>query len=216
MYINWIKKGVHKEDKSVIGLADALGVSRGTIYKILEAKRRIRADELPKIAAYIGESAPGVSRESSDAALVSIPIERTIGVGIWFEDKGAKSYDTITVQRDSEFPKARHLAFKWRGDSMDAIYIIDGDILICLAVKDGTKPIDRQLVVIERNRDGVLEQSLKVVAIYEDRIEYRPMSNDPSYKPVVVHLKGRKNGIETVKVIGLVRKVERITRNTAY
>ena len=191
----WIKRGVHKPEKSVPGLAKAITkalkletpMHRGTIYKMIAGTRDIRADELIPISAYFGEPV-SMPIQSSVGELVTIPIECEIGVrpGSWSESGVVSPIDlgVIVTQRDSEFPTATHRAFLFRGDSMMKSGLLDGDVVVCIEPVAGIA--DGGQVVIERTRAGLVELSVRVVNVYKDRTEYALSSDNEIYQAIVV------------------------------
>lgn len=67
-YSVWLSRELQKrydDGKSQAGLAAHLGVHRSITNKMVLGKRWIKADELPKIAAYLGCTIPGTSSESA-------------------------------------------------------------------------------------------------------------------------------------------------------
>jgi transcriptional regulator with XRE-family HTH domain len=58
MFVEWIKKGLHKHGKDQHGLAAALGIDRSSVSKLLLRTRQLKANEIEKIAAYLEEPPP--------------------------------------------------------------------------------------------------------------------------------------------------------------
>lgn len=58
MFTEWVAQGLQKPGKDQYGLADALGVERTAISKLINGKRQLKADEIEKVAAYIEEPPP--------------------------------------------------------------------------------------------------------------------------------------------------------------
>ena len=58
MYREWLIDGLKKSGKTQRGLAAALGLDPTAITRMKTGDRKIQADELPKIAQYIGVSPP--------------------------------------------------------------------------------------------------------------------------------------------------------------
>ena len=54
MDIEWIRTGLQRPGKNQAGLARALGINPAGVTRILKGERRIRADELTRIEAYLG------------------------------------------------------------------------------------------------------------------------------------------------------------------
>jgi SOS-response transcriptional repressor LexA len=218
IYAKWIAEGIKKEGKSAIGLAKALTkalklkkpMHRTTIYKMTDGSRKIYSHELAPIAAYIEESIPNVSVQSSLENLQTLRIEREIGAGFWREadEESVPDIGTIVVPTDFEYPTATHIAYRMKGDCMTSAGILDGDTLICIAPVE-EKLSDGKQVVIERLRAGLIETSPRVVKIHKDHIEYICSG----HKPVITPLSGSKkkvNDTETVTVVAIIRRITRI------
>lgn len=71
MFEAWVAKGLKKPGKDQYGLADALGVDRSAVSKIITGKRQIKAGEIEKVARYLEEPPP--DRE--------MPVRYYIGAG---------------------------------------------------------------------------------------------------------------------------------------
>lgn len=70
MYREWIENGLRKEGKTAAGLADVLRVHPSQITRMLkEGGRRIKADELAKIAEYLGDQPPAQGRLPATATI---------------------------------------------------------------------------------------------------------------------------------------------------
>lgn len=216
----WLANGMTKPEMKVPALAAKLGLNRTAIYKLMKGTQPIKTRELPIIALYIGEPVPPLpgeekwqtskraSRRSTGPVATTIEIEREIGIGTWSEDGQLRDADikTISIVVSPEFPSAQHHAYKFKGDSMDDIGVLDGDIIFCVAYEDtASTPLDGKAVVIERNRAGLIEVSLRIAKVFSDRVEYVTASRNQSYKPVIVDKKGKvKNELnETVKVVSV-------------
>ena len=57
--IEWVASGLKPDGKTQVGLAKAMGIHPSGVNRLLKGKRQIKAYELPKIAAYLGEPPPG-------------------------------------------------------------------------------------------------------------------------------------------------------------
>lgn len=71
MFQDWIRRGLKKDGKTQQGLAEALSVDRTAVSKLLAGTRQLKADEINKVAAYLGEPPP--SR--------IMPVRYTVGAG---------------------------------------------------------------------------------------------------------------------------------------
>jgi transcriptional regulator with XRE-family HTH domain len=59
--LDWIRRGLLKPGKTQAGLARALGRSPSAINNLLSGKRRLRADEIARVARYLEEPAPRIN-----------------------------------------------------------------------------------------------------------------------------------------------------------
>ena len=69
MDLSWILKGLEKPGKSRAGIARALGgLHASQVTRLLKGERRLMADEVQKIASYLGEAAPDDMISHNDSA----------------------------------------------------------------------------------------------------------------------------------------------------
>lgn len=71
-YLAWIRQGLEPKDKTQSGLARHLGLAHPQISELLRGNRRLKVDEVPKIAAYLGLPPP---------ADIVVPIVGTVQAG---------------------------------------------------------------------------------------------------------------------------------------
>jgi transcriptional regulator with XRE-family HTH domain len=154
MFEEWIAKGLKKPGKDQYGLADALGVERTAVSKLINRKRLLKADEIEKVAAYIEEPPP------SQIA----PVRYLIGAGqeiIGFPDDEPIAYESVGGMWGVEF----ELAIV-RGDSMWPM------------LNDG----DRLFIGPSRNPSPTDHNQRRVVRLADDRLFVKVMkrSLDPA------------------------------------
>lgn len=122
----------------------------------------------------------------------------------------------ISVEPDPDFPHARQVAFRVAGNSMNKarpIPILDGALLVCVDWEDaeaaGLIITDDLIVVVEQIRDGgqLREWSVKRMHYLDDRTEFRPESDDPSHKAIIVHRDAEADDGRQVRVLALVTKI---------
>lgn len=61
IFIEWIRSGLKQPGKTQSGLARHLNIAHPQITQLLNGRRQLRLDEIPKIADYLGIDAPGIS-----------------------------------------------------------------------------------------------------------------------------------------------------------
>jgi transcriptional regulator with XRE-family HTH domain len=166
------------------------------------------------------------SEPVSDASLISermvaIPLVGDVEAGAFREAPEFESDDIEYMMDypDREYPHARHIGFRVRGDSMNDLKprsILEGDKVIGLDFQDIEGQIvlrEGMIVVVEQTRDGghTREWSVKQMEIYEDRYEFCPRSTSKRHKPIVVpnkvfHDPSEDDGRQ-VRILALVRRI---------
>lgn len=150
-------------------------------------------------------------------ARTSAPVVATVEAGTWREvDPFDQSeHQWIAVEPDEKFPHATQEVYIVSGDSMNQAEphpIKPGAKVVAVRYEDIMRQVplrDGLIVVVQRTRDDgqAREISIKEVAWFDDRIEFRPRSSNSRHRPIVVqHDAWEDNGV-TVEVLALVRSV---------
>jgi transcriptional regulator with XRE-family HTH domain len=153
--------------------------------------------------------------------MVAVPIVGDVEAGAFREapEFDADDIEYVTDYPDREYPHARRIGFRVRGDSMNDLKprpMLEGDKVIGLDFHDIEGQIvlrEGLVVVVEQTRDGghTREWSVKQMEIYEDRYEFCPRSTNKKHKPIVVPNKVFRDPSEDdgrqVRILALVRRV---------
>lgn len=133
---SWVEKGFKGSGKSKSGLADVLGVRNGAISEILANTRRVQADEVPKVAAYLGVEPPPhllvkgsqptemeihVTRAEKQAKVVLVPLLSWVSAGRLAEAGQLIPNSDVPLLAFSDLGRGDYFALKVQGDSMDRI-----------------------------------------------------------------------------------------------
>lgn len=214
-YKKWLAEGLErgeggKKIERMKALAKRLDFAHhNTLYKMISGEREIRANELDKIAEFFGVAVPGNDKPSRRQN--KIPVDGYVEAGTFREVDTAidvPRYEAA-VDPDDLYPAARQVAYEVRGDSMNEAGILDGDIIIGVEFQSaGGTLTNGQKVVVEQNRGGMIERSVKAVATFPDRVEFQPRSSNKSHKAIVYPHK-RKSGDVEVRVLAIVRESRR-------
>jgi transcriptional regulator with XRE-family HTH domain len=217
MYLEWIREALKQPGKTQVGLAAHLGIAHPQITQLLKGKRKLKVNEIPKIAAYLEVEPPGGEVRPSQAKWVQARKVGIVAAGLFREvDEFEQSeHEEITVPVDENFPSARQMTFEVEGDSMNELRprpILPGDTVVCTAFEDIAHRVvlrDGMVVVVQRSRDAGMmrEWSVKQIEIYEDRTEFHPRSSNPKHKPITVTRQFDADDGVSVEVIGVVRMV---------
>ena len=124
--IEWVVRGLEPDAKTQVGLAKAMGIHPSGVNRILKGKRQIKAVELPKIAAYLGEPPPGgeMMPEELPDEIFPVPelmVESSAGAGALIEREEPHRHwyfarDILRYEIGVEPSAARIIRVK--GDSM--------------------------------------------------------------------------------------------------
>lgn len=202
--------------------AQRFGLSRSGYLKIERGDRRLTKQYIRAAAATYGVDPAEVIADSL-ATTLGPAVARTGNVppfggfpqaGSWAAVDEYFQQDVYDVPefvlRQPAYAKVRQYAYQVRGNSMNQVGIEDGMWVVAadaLEFVDAYRETESgDLVVVERTRfqGAKHELTIKEVRYYRDRMELHPRSSDPSFKPIVVPLKGNvDDGIE-VKIIGVV------------
>lgn len=216
-YLDWIRENLKKPGKTQSGLAAHLGIAHPQITQLLKGNRKLKVDELPRIAEYLEAELPTGDVVPNASGLTEGLVAGTVEAGTFREvdEFDQSERQRVAIPRDELFPTARQLLFDCSGDSMNDLKprpILQGDRLVCLAYDDVEHLLELKsgmVVVVERTRDSghFREWSVKQLELYPDRAEFHPRSTNPKHKPIVIRQDHEADDGVTVKVIALVRRV---------
>lgn len=123
-YIDWIKREFDRTGKKQIALARYLGLTHPQVTRLLQGTRRLKADEIERIATFFGTTAPRFEKKRT------IPVVGYVGAGaeIVAIDDHAKGAGLDEIECPWDELAASTVAVRVRGDSMVPAYY-DGDII---------------------------------------------------------------------------------------
>jgi transcriptional regulator with XRE-family HTH domain len=115
---------------------------------------------------------------------------------------------SVQGEKSSSHPNATPMAWEMdvRDDSMNEAEskIFGGAVLIGSDFQEtGGVLANDMIVVVERRRAGMIEISVKVVAILADRVELQPRSTNPIHQQPIVYKDGHDNDVQ-VRILTVV------------
>jgi SOS-response transcriptional repressor LexA len=128
-YIEWIRSGLKSTGKTQLGLASHLNLAHPQITQLLKGKRRLKVDEVPRIAEYLGIAPP--TDDASDE-IIRVPMVSWVSAGEMSDQAAVidlSEYPTIAVSR---LPASRWIALRVDGPSMNKISPPDSLIFVDL------------------------------------------------------------------------------------
>lgn len=172
MFQEWIAKNLKKPGKDQYGLADALGVGRTSISKLINGKRQLKAEEISKAAAYLGDPPPARM----------MPVRYTVGAGqevFAVDDNEPLDYEPI-----SGFWGVQAELAVVRGDSMWPVFN-EGTKIIFGAARPPHPSDHRQMRVVRLADDRMLVKIMKKTA--DPAVWSLDSLNAPTIDDVVVY-----------------------------
>lgn len=226
----WLDRGLDKgepNEKTIRAqeLAERMGYSNGTyLYKFINGERKLSKKRIAIAAEYFGEPDPTSKQPPASPApknknniivmptarsdMVPHPICGVVEAGAFREIDLVSQVEpqTVSLPRDDLYPNASPMAWEVRGDSMDQKALIDGTIAYGVDFQETGLPLQNgMIVVVEQNRGGLIERSIKAVTLFSDRIEFQPRSNNPIHRPIVYKNGDSFSSDAEVRVLTLIR-----------
>lgn len=163
-YIEWIKSALKSTGKTQSGLAAHLNLAHPQITQLLKGNRRLKVDEVPRIAEYLGVEPP---KDDASDEIIRVPMVSWVSAGEMTDQASVidlSEFPTIAVSR---LQASRWIALRVDGPSMNKISPPDSLIFVDLN--------DRRLVT---NACYVICDETGA-ATYK---RYRP-NDDPPFQP---------------------------------
>src|SRR5262245_26779739 len=185
--LQWLEEGLSKRGKhNLAGLAAALNVHASQVTRILQDRRRIQLEELPKIAQYLETEVPSVVLELFGHARANlrraasstlgepellpppVMVEAVIAPGVWRELGVAMALRADWVPASGD---PRLMGMRQYGCRIEA----DGRYAICVDFADlrEQRPRAQDLVHVRRTRGEVYEDTLCRVHKHRLKVELR-------------------------------------------
>jgi len=193
MYLQWFRENLKKakaRGKTQDGLAKVLGINPSQITQMKKGSRAIKADELEKIAKYFEIEAPEV-RTSRERFPSPVVFAKMVAAPSVWRERGASvmlSNALIGVVQDPKYAQFEQFAVQIEGTKRFAICIGD-------ASTAGLLPGD--MVVVEREINGLVETTLRVIMGTQTDINAEILGAVPEGQDVIHSLKD-------IKIVGRV------------
>lgn len=204
----WLKAELSKPGRTQAGLAAHLGYDASKVNRMCSGARQVKAWEADKIREYLALTTPETNVAGATFRHASLPLVQAsllevrgiVEAGSWREVAFQDIFppETVEVQPGAVSPGA--FALKIRGPSMDLYYPSGSHVIVrpCL----GETPQVGKHVVIERERDGLVETTLKeLVQARDGTLELWPRSRHPAFQSPIPYDDAEHS---RVRIIGVV------------
>lgn len=203
------------------------GLHADTVGKVLSgASKTLRMDNLAALAKVLNVSPTWLASGQEDDApppeeneYAGLPYGGILEAGTWRQaDLMDQTGDgrRILTERDPRFPRGQFVAYEIRGDSMNEAGIVEGMWAKAMELHDWNEwygGLRTGLIVVacaERNNGQEIELTIKELRVFKDHYELWPRSTNPAHKPIEVRLNRDPDATESVRIKGIVTKVEKI------
>lgn len=212
----------------VEALAERLSLAKVTLYVRLRGETEFSPTEVGKMAEFFGVESPIKGKHANGAHApvasnvvsmntpshsripgrdsVLYPVVGVVEAGSFREADllaQVEPYD-VPGPRNPIYPNATPMAWVAHGDSMNEEHIFDGTILFGVDFQEtGAVLKNESIVVIEQNRGGLIERSVKAAVVFADRTEFQPRSTNPIHKPIIYKKNGHDDDV-TVRILTVV------------
>jgi SOS-response transcriptional repressor LexA len=223
-YGKWLKKEMTRisargqKTKNIEALMKRLKKSTNHYYTYERGEIDLTPKEIAICAEFFGVEPPTKQKPSAETNVIPFhppgvgsktieyPVLGVVDAGAFREADMLAQVDPRTVPgpANTAYPHAAPMAWEARGDSMNEAKIFDGTILLGVDFQQaGAVLTNDMVVVVQQNRGGLIERSVKAVAVYPDRIEFQPRSSNPLHKPFVYE-NGGDDGVSEVTVLSII------------
>lgn len=189
-------------------LTGAIGATRE---QLIEERARLAGEDAPPSPRVTeAERLSWAQTRSHQPEPSLLPMRDTVQAGAWLmaDDARQEAPATYPAARDPRFPHAHQWLSQVRGDSMNQLNIVEGDLVHCVdAIEIGYYPRTGDIVEVERVRFNGQERelTLKQVEVTQEAIRLWPRSTNPRFKTPLEITAGLRDGEEVeVRIRALV------------
>lgn len=201
MLKQWLRDALDTSGKSQKALADHLGIDPTAVSKMLTGVRQIKADELVRIARFLGVDGPSMSAQNLPT--VDVRVTAIVAAGVWREPRGgAMLFEGVPIPAVPS-PKYKGMTQKAvRVDGTDfARTIQPGRYVIYVPASEARrKPQPNDIVYITRQRGDLVEHTLRRVH-YGDHESVMELHSEPADGPPDV-LHYPSNSRDRIEIVG--------------
>lgn len=192
----------HKLTQAALG--ELLGTTGATIQRLENEKRGVSIKWLDKIATTLNIPVEDLLTKPAPNYSDGMPVKGEARAGIWRESENwdEDKYPPLPISPDPRYIALQQYALRVVGTSMNKVFS-DGQYVVCVRWADVGRNIRTgDIVVVERRRDGLTENTLKRARISRGVLELVPESTDPKWQaPITLDVTG---DTDDIAITGLV------------
>lgn len=165
-------------------LAEMVGTTDATIQRLETGRRQLTERWAEQISTVLGVDVSEVFGRILPATTAGLPVIGEVQAGVWreidFVDE--PKHPQLPLGPDPRYHGKQQFALLVQGESMNKIFA-PGTFIICVSWSDvGRQPREGDIVVVERRRDGMVETTVKKIAVQNRKLVLMPESTDPRFQ----------------------------------
>ena len=190
-----------------------IGTTAATVQRLETGKRKLTQEWAEALAPALRVHVDEVFGNILPIAKNGIPVLGDVQAGVWREidTVDEEKYPPLPLSPDPRYHERAQFALMVRGESMNKVFP-PGQFIVCVRWSEINRgPRDGDLVVVERRRDGLIEATVKRVAIKGQKLYLMPESTDPRFQtPIEIQLDGSIANDEIVLTALVIGRYEQI------
>lgn len=165
-------------------LAEMVGTTDATIQRLETGRRQLTERWAAQISTVLGVDVTEVFGQVLPATASGLPVLGEVQAGVWRENDvlDEPKHQPLPLGPDPRYQGKTQFALLVLGESMNKVFT-PGTFIVCVSWSDlGRQPREGDIVVVERRRDGMVETTVKRIAIQNRKLVLMPDSTDPRFQ----------------------------------
>lgn len=165
-------------------LAEMLGTTDATIQRLESGKRQLTEKWAKKISEVLGVDLGQVFGQILPVASAGLSVIGEVQAGVWREIDvtDEPKHPPIPLGPDPRYQDKTQFALLVQGESMNKVFN-PGCFIVCIPWDQvGRQPREGDIAVVERRRDGMVETTVKRIAVQNRKLVLMPESTDPRFQ----------------------------------
>lgn len=168
-------------------LAEMVGTTDATIQRLESGKRQLTERWAAQISTVLGVDVSAVFGAILPATNAGLPVIGEVQAGVWreidFTDE--PKHRPLPLGPDPRYHQFAQFALMVVGESMNKVFN-PGAFVVCVPWAElGRQPREGEIVVVERRRDGMVETTVKRIAMQNRKLVLMPESTDPRFQSAI-------------------------------
>jgi transcriptional regulator with XRE-family HTH domain len=184
VYMNRIKELRKARNLTQEQLAELLGTTDATIQRLESGKRQLTERWAAQISTVLGVDVTEVFGAILPVTNAGLPVVGDVQAGVWREIDvvDEPKHSPLPIGPDPRYQAATQFALLVLGESMNKVFAA-GTFIVCVPWEQlGRQPRENDIVVVERQRDGMVETTVKRIEIQNRKLVLMPESTDPRFQ----------------------------------